>query len=107
VIASWPVTREDHWMSLLKARAIENQVYIVGVNRCGHDPKHYHSGRSRIIDYSGRVLTEAGTEECAIGAEVNLGELIEYRKLLPFLSDMRAGYVNPCQDASYGKLIME
>jgi predicted amidohydrolase len=90
VIASWPVTREDHWMSLLKARAIENQAYVIGVNRCGHDPKLYHSGRSRIIEFSGRLLAEAGSEECAIGAEVNLNELLDYRRTLPFLADMRA-----------------
>jgi len=90
VIASWPVTREDHWVSLLEARAIENQACVVGVNRCGHDPKLYHSGHSRIIDYSGKVLTEAGSEECAIGAEVSPDDLLAYRRMLPFLTDMRS-----------------
>jgi omega-amidase len=89
VIASWPAVRDDHWVSLLKARAIENQAYVVGVNRCGHDPKLYHSGRSRILDYSGKLLTEAGGEECAISAELNLEELSAYRRALPFLTDMR------------------
>jgi len=96
VIASWPVTREDHWVSLLKARAIENQAYVVGVNRCGHDPKLYHSGRSRIIEYSGKALTEAGSEECAIGAEVSLDELLAYRRMLPFLADIRFTSSVPC-----------
>jgi omega-amidase len=89
VIASWPSTREDHWISLLKARAIENQAYVIGVNRCGQDPKFYHSGRSRIFEYSGRALGEAGNEECAIGADLNLEGLLECRKALPFLADMR------------------
>ena len=44
VIASWPAVRDDHWVTLLKARAIENLAYVVGVNRCGQDPKHYHPG---------------------------------------------------------------
>lgn len=89
VIASWPSMREDHWVSLLKARAIENQAYVIGVNRCGQDPKFYHSGKSRIFEYSGQVLGEAGAEECAIGAEVSLNGLLDYRKALPFLADMR------------------
>jgi omega-amidase len=89
VIASWPVARENHWMSLLQARAIENQAYVLGVNRCGHDPKLYHSGRSRLIEYSGEVLVEAGSEECAISATPELAELLAYRRALPFLADLR------------------
>ncbi|MFN0086716.1 MAG: nitrilase-related carbon-nitrogen hydrolase [Blastocatellia bacterium] len=89
VIASWPVTREDHWMTLLKARAIENQAYILGVNRCGQDPKLYHSGRSRILDFGGRLLAEAGEQEAAIEAVLSREDLLAYRAALPFLQDMR------------------
>ncbi|MDX2031390.1 MAG: nitrilase-related carbon-nitrogen hydrolase [Blastocatellia bacterium] len=89
VIASWPVTREDHWMTLLKARAIENQAYVLGVNRCGHDPKVYHSGRSRFFDFGGRLLAEAGEGEQAIEATPSRDDLLSYRRALPFLSDMR------------------
>lgn len=93
VIASWPVAREDHWLTLLKARAIENQAYVVGVNRCGSDPKLYHSGRSRIFGPGGNALAEAGTEESAIEAELELELLLDYRQRLPFLNDLRADYV--------------
>lgn len=89
VIASWPDARVDHWLSLLKARAIENQAYVIGVNRCGHDPKLYHSGRSSIFDYSGKLLADAGSEEGWIEAGVDLASLNEYRKALPFLADIR------------------
>lgn len=89
VIASWPDVRVDHWLSLLKARAIENQAYVIGVNRCGNDPKLYHSGRSSIFDYSGKLLADAGSEEGWIEAEVDLAALSEYRKALPFLADIR------------------
>ncbi|MBL8186663.1 MAG: carbon-nitrogen family hydrolase [Acidobacteria bacterium] len=89
VIASWPDARVDHWLSLLKARAIENQAYVIGVNRCGHDPKLYHSGRSSIFDYSGKLLADAGNEEGWIEADVDLASLNEYRKALPFLADIR------------------
>ena len=89
VIASWPDVRVDHWLSLLKARAIENQAYVIGVNRCGQDPKLYHSGRSSIFDYSGKLLADAGSEEGWIEADVDLASLNDYRKALPFLADIR------------------
>ncbi|MBS1788710.1 MAG: carbon-nitrogen family hydrolase [Acidobacteria bacterium] len=93
VIASWPDARIDHWISLLKARAIENQAYVIGVNRCGNDPKLYHSGRSSIFDPSGKLLADAGSEEGWVEAEVSLASLLDYRNALPFLSDMRPEFV--------------
>lgn len=89
VIASWPDVRVDHWLTLLKARAIENQAYVIGINRCGNDPKLYHSGRSSIFDYSGKLLADAGSEEGWIEADIDLASLNEYRKALPFLADIR------------------
>jgi len=89
VIASWPVTRIQHWITLLQARAIENQAYVAGVNRCGKDPKLSYNGRSLIISPKGDILADAGNGESVISAEVNLDELIAYRRDLPFLSDMR------------------
>ncbi len=89
VIASWPVMREDHWLTLLKARAIENQSYVVGVNRCGDDPKLHHSGRSAAFDPGGKLLADAGNEEGWIDLSLALRDVIEYRKQLPFLNDVR------------------
>lgn len=89
VIASWPDARVEHWVSLLKARAIENQAYVIGVNRCGNDPKLYHSGRSSIFAPSGKLLADAGSEEGWIEADVDLASLNEYRNALPFLTDIR------------------
>ena len=54
VIANWPEPREQHWAALLDARAIENQAYVLGVNRVGSDPNTAYAGRSRIIDPRGR-----------------------------------------------------
>jgi predicted amidohydrolase len=90
VIASWPIAREEHWITLLKARAIENQAYVVGVNRSGRDPNFVYPGRSIIVHPSGEVLADAGKEESFISAELNLEDLTEYRRKLPFLNDMRA-----------------
>lgn len=93
VIASWPDVRVDHWLTLLKARAIENQAYVIGVNRCGNDPKLYHSGRSSIFDPSGKLLADAGSEESWIETEVDLDSLLDYRSRLPFLYDIRPDFV--------------
>lgn len=89
VIASWPVKRIQHWITLLQARAIENQAYVAGVNRCGKDPKLSYNGRSLIISPKGDILADAGNGESVISADVNLDELIAYRRDLPFLADMR------------------
>ncbi|NQU09406.1 carbon-nitrogen family hydrolase, partial [bacterium] len=56
VIANWPTPRVEHWLTLLRARAIENQAYVIGVNRCGRDPNNEYPGRSQIIDPRGEVL---------------------------------------------------
>lgn len=94
VIASWPVARADHWTSLLKARAIENQAYVVGVNRCGDDPQLSYRGESVIFDPHGRVVIEAGRAECTISADLDLQALIDYRQTLPFLRDIHKNYLD-------------
>jgi len=89
VIASWPVARHGHWLTLLKARAIENQCYVVGVNRAGRDPGYVYAGGSSIYDFGGNLLAEAGDGPQVITADLQLEPLIEYRRALPFLQDMR------------------
>lgn len=96
VIANWPAPRIDHWTTLLKARAIENQAYVVGVNRCGRDLHLSYSGQSVIFDPRGRVIAEAGSEEEAISAGLDLQALVSYRQELPFLKDMHADYAKTC-----------
>jgi omega-amidase len=95
VIASWPMPRTEHWMALLRARAIENQSYVVGVNRCGTDPFFTYEGRSMVIDPSGKVLADAGNAEGVVSAELDLTFLKSYRADLPFLADLRPEYLNP------------
>ena len=89
VISSWPVARIEHWVTLLRARAIENQAYVAGCNRCGTDPKLTYNGRSLIVAPSGEVLADAGDGEKVISADVDLETLRAYRKELPFLADMK------------------
>lgn len=93
VIANWPEPRQAHWLALLKARAIENQAFVIGVNRCGRDPKHAYSGRSQILDPRGNLLADAGTAEGVFGAELDLESLIRYRKEFPALQDMKPGWL--------------
>lgn len=88
VIANWPNRRERHWTTLLEARAIENLAYVVGVNRAGTDPKHVYSGRTMIFDYHGRLLSDAGSDEGIISAEIEKKEVIQWRKDFPALEDI-------------------
>jgi predicted amidohydrolase len=89
VIASWPEKRIHHWVALLQARAIENQAYVVGVNRIGKDPYYTYCGRSLIVDPQGTILADAGTTEAFISAQLDLTNLRKYREGLPFLADLK------------------
>jgi len=89
VIANWPATRANHWACLLRARAIENQAYVVGVNRCGADPNHTYAGGSVIIDPRGNILAWADDYQCVIGAPLDHDSLNCWRKEFPALRDIR------------------
>jgi omega-amidase len=88
-IASWPSARTNHWVTLLQARAIENQAFVLGNNRCGTDPKFSYLGRSMIVDYAGNVLADAGEHAGVISASLDATGMQAYRFKLPFLKDMR------------------
>jgi predicted amidohydrolase len=89
VIANWPGVRHDHWTALLRARAIENQACVVGVNRCGADPKHAYAGGSVVFGPRGETLAEAGDAEALVEAEFDADDLRDYRTSFPALRDMR------------------
>jgi omega-amidase len=88
VIANFPQKRIHHWVRLLQARAVENQAYVVGVNRIGSDPIQSYPGRSLIFDPEGEVIVDGGETESVIRAELDLPKLRQYRQKLPFLADM-------------------
>lgn len=90
VIANWPSVRAGHWRALLVARAIENQAYVVGVNRCGVDPNAPYSGVSMLLDPKGLMLCEGGAGEEVLCAEMAVEPLLAYRRKFPALSDMRS-----------------
>ena len=69
VSAEWPLPRREHWVTLLRARAIENQMYVVACNRCGTTGEEVFAGNSMIIAPDGTVLAHADTEEDIICAD--------------------------------------
>ena len=89
VVANWPSARRHHWTTLLAARAIENQAYVVGCNRVGKGGGLDYSGDSRIIDPMGDVLAAASEEETILFAEIDAGVVRDTRERLPFLQDRR------------------
>lgn len=80
VLANWPTPREAHWVTLLKARAIENQAYVVGVNRVGSDPHLDFPGRSLIISPKGEVIADAGDATTVLSAELHHCQVREWRR---------------------------
>lgn len=89
VPANWPAARRDHWRTLLRARAIENQAYVVGVNRCGADPNVSYAGESMIIGPRGEILADAGPDEGVIRANADVEALAAWRQEFPALRDVR------------------
>lgn len=89
IVANWPYVRIDAWKKLLMARAIENQYYVVAVNRCGIDGKGIeYNGSSMIIDYKGDVIVSADDfKEMGIVAELHASSLNKYREDFPTYLD--------------------
>jgi omega-amidase len=88
VIANWPNKREQHWVTLLQARAIENLAYVVGVNRAGRDPQLIYPGRSMVIDPHGNTLVDAGLPEGMVSAEIEPSVVRSWRRDFPALKDI-------------------
>lgn len=88
VIANWPIARVDHWTTLLRARAIENLAYVVGVNRTGSDPNLQYPGASIVVGPKGEILAEAGADPCVIRAELDRAALLQWRRDFPALSGL-------------------
>lgn len=89
VVASWPEARRDHWLTLLKARAIENQTFVVGVNRVGSDPFVTYSGDSIIVDPMGNIVLNCGSSEGIFTTEINLDLINQARTKFSFLKDRK------------------
>ena len=83
-VANWPAPRTDAWRQLLRARAIENQAYVIGVNRVGADGNGVpHTGDSAAINFLGQPLAEAGDVPGLINVELDTGPLAAFREKFP------------------------
>ena len=92
VPAQWPKPRQEHWRTLLRARAIENQLFVVSCNACGRIGKLDFFGMSMIINPKGELLAEAGEEQCEIAAGLEMRELEEWRAQIPCFNDRKPEY---------------
>lgn len=89
VPAEWPHPRLDHWRTLLRARAIENQMYIVACNRVGAKGETHFSGHSAIINPWGETIVEAGETEIMITATIDPDDVATFRQEIPVFNDRR------------------
>ncbi|MBK9257002.1 MAG: nitrilase family protein [Saprospiraceae bacterium] len=88
--ANWPKSRISHWRNLMIARAIENQCYVIGVNRVGEDKNGFeYPGNSMIVNFNGEIIIELGDQETLSHFEPQMIALNKYREQLPFLKDIR------------------
>ena len=87
-VANWPEKRQEHWNTLLKARAIENQSFVIACNRVGIDFNNItYSGGSCVINAVGTVISKESSQEELILTSINKSKLHEIRTQLPFLKD--------------------
>ena len=89
IVANWPAKRRLHWSTLLRARAIENQAYVVGVNRVGSGGGLDYSGDSAIIDPLGEVLATGAGVETVLLADLDPAHVASTRDHFRFLQDRR------------------
>lgn len=87
VMAQWPAVRVAHWEVLLKARAVENQLFVLGVNRCGQDDGRVYAGHSRMISPYGEIIARAGKRPASPWANIDLGLVERTRKQIPCLRE--------------------
>lgn len=88
IVANWPEKRAAHWRTLIPARAVENQAYVIAVNRIGHDGNEvYHSGDSTCIDPNGGTVYYKRDEEDVYTFSIIADELKYNRRAMPFLKD--------------------
>lgn len=89
LVANWPESRQDVWDVLVKARALENQCYVIAANRVGVDPVCTYSGHSQIIDSKGNVVASDNTgNKQIITAELDIYTQNRFRRKFPVLEDL-------------------
>lgn len=87
--AEWPAVRVPQWQIMLQSRAIENQCFVVAVNRVGDDPDNHFNGHSLVIDPLGKIIQDAGEQETITYATVDTAQLNQVRGPIPVFKDRR------------------
>ena len=89
VIACWPEVRINHWTTLLQARAIENQAFVIGLNRTGKEPGNIYNGNSVIFGPKGEVIDQLGSKAGILKGQIEVDEAKNWRKQFPAQQDKR------------------
>lgn len=95
-VANWPAKRSTAWKTLLQARAIENQAFVIGVNRVGEDGNHHvYEGDSMIVDPLGEIIYQKNKEEDIFTYTLHKETIQEIRNHFPFLNDADSFFIKP------------
>lgn len=89
VSAQWPASRIEQWKILLQARAVENQAFVIAVNRVGHGLKDYFNGHSLVVGPLGNILLETDDSEGVFSTEIDVGQVKAARGQIPVFTDRR------------------
>ncbi len=87
--ANWPTARQHHWRALLIARAIENQAFVLGINRTGNDPHLPYAGGTIAVDPKGEILGELGDQEAVLSVEIDPVQVQQWRTQFPVINDIK------------------
>lgn len=90
--AAWPAARREHWRLLTQARAVEHQVFVIAVNACGTQHGVELGGSSRVVDPSGAVLAECGTDEEVLVVDLDPARVAAVRAEFPVIADRLVDY---------------
>ena len=94
VAANWPESRQEHWITLLKARAIENQCYVIGINRVGIGDGLQYGGDSVFVNPNGEILNELTSKESLVVETLEIEQVLEVRAKFDIKRDRRENYYN-------------
>ncbi|MFK7758680.1 MAG: nitrilase-related carbon-nitrogen hydrolase [Phycisphaerales bacterium] len=87
--ANWPDARQHHWRSLLIARAIENQAFVLGINRSGDDPHLHYAGGTIAVGPKGEILGELDDQQAVLSVEIDPTQVTQWRTKFPLLEDIK------------------
>ncbi|EHJ07219.1 carbon-nitrogen family hydrolase [Staphylococcus simiae] len=88
-VAQWPTARVKHWHALLKARAIENNMYVIGINGCGFDGYTEYAGQSIVIDPNGETIASLDQHPNCLTVDVNLEKVEQQRQAIPVFDSIK------------------